>query len=162
MDSDTNSAVTYDGPLAVLTSRFSASASEIFAGALQNYGRAVIVGDSSTHGKGTVQAVLEMKRFMPRLSQDITNTGAAKLTVQKFYLPNGSSTQMKGVIPDVSLPSIDDYLPIGEASLPHALMWDEIKSSLQFSRASPSRLPSSNHCSKRVAGGRIPSRNSFI
>ena len=128
VDSDTNTAVTYEGPLAVLTSRFSASASEIFAGALQNYGRAVIIGDSSTHGKGTVQAVLEMKRFMPRLSQDITNTGAAKLTVQKFYLPNGSSTQMKGVIPDVSLPSIDDYLPIGEASLPHALVWDEIKS----------------------------------
>jgi carboxyl-terminal processing protease len=128
VDSDTNTSVTYDGPLAVLTSRFSASASEIFAGALQNYGRALIVGDSSTHGKGTVQAVLEMKRFMPRLSQDITNTGAAKLTVQKFYLPNGSSTQMKGVIPDVALPSIDDYLPIGEASLPHALMWDEIKS----------------------------------
>ncbi|HEY4246684.1 MAG TPA: carboxy terminal-processing peptidase [Lacunisphaera sp.] len=128
VDSDTDSSVTYDGPLAVLTSRFSASASEIFAGALQNYGRAVIVGDSSTHGKGTVQAVLEMKRFMPRLSQDVTDTGAAKLTVQKFYLPNGSSTQMKGVIPDISLPSIDDYLPIGEASLPHALMWDEIKS----------------------------------
>ncbi len=128
VDSDTNASVTYDGPLAVLTSRFSASASEIFAGALQNYGRAVIIGDSSTHGKGTVQAVLEMKRFMPRLNQDVTNTGAAKLTVQKFYLPNGSSTQMKGVIPDVSLPSIDDYLPIGEASLPHALVWDEIKS----------------------------------
>jgi len=128
VDSDTNNSVTYDGPLAVLTSRFSASASEIFAGALQNYGRAVIVGDSSTHGKGTVQAVLEMKRFMPRLSQDVANTGAAKLTVQKFYLPNGSSTQMKGVIPDIALPSIDDFLPIGEASLPHALMWDEIKS----------------------------------
>jgi carboxyl-terminal processing protease len=127
VDSDTDATVTYDGPLAVLTSRFSASASEIFAGALQNYGRAVIIGDKSTHGKGTVQAVLEMKRFMPRLSQDINNTGAAKLTVQKFYLPNGSSTQMKGVIPDISLPSIDDYLPIGEVSLPHALMWDEIK-----------------------------------
>ena len=134
VDSDTNSAVTYDGPLAILTSRFSASASEIFAGALQNYGRAVIIGDSSTHGKGTVQAVLEMKRFMPRLSQDITNTGAAKLTVQKFYLPNGSSTQMKGVIPDVTLPSIDDFLPIGEASLPHALVWDEIKSTSFKSR----------------------------
>lgn len=139
VDSDTDATVTYDGPLAVLTSRFSASASEIFAGALQNYGRAVIVGDSSTHGKGTVQAVLEMKRFMPRLSQDITDTGAAKLTVQKFYLPNGSSTQMKGVIPDVSLPSIDDYLPIGEASLPHALMWDEIKStSFQGKTLAPS------------------------
>ncbi len=128
VDSDNNPAVAYDGPLAVLTSRFSASASEIFAGALQNYGRAVIIGDSSTHGKGTVQAVLEMKNYLPKLSQDIANTGAAKLTVQKFYLPNGSSTQKKGVTPDVTLPSIDDFLPIGESSLPHALVWDEIKS----------------------------------
>lgn len=128
VDSDTDTSVSYDGPLAVLTSRFSASASEIFAGALQNYGRAVIIGDSTTHGKGTVQAVLEMKNFLPRLSQNITNTGAAKLTYQKFYLPNGSSTQKKGVTPDITLPSIDDFLPIGEADLPHALMWDEIKS----------------------------------
>ncbi|MEO6992381.1 MAG: carboxy terminal-processing peptidase [Lacunisphaera sp.] len=141
VDRDTNTSVTYDGPLAVLTSRFSASASEIFAGALQNYGRAVIIGDRSTHGKGTVQAVLEMKRFMPRLSQDVPDTGAAKLTVQKFYLPNGSSTQMKGVIPDISLPSIDDYLPIGEVSLPHALKWDEIKStSFQAKTLAPTFL----------------------
>jgi carboxyl-terminal processing protease len=128
VDSDTNSDVAYDGPLAVLTSRFSASASEIFAGALQNYGRAVIIGDSTTHGKGTVQAVLEMKNFLPRLSQNIANTGAAKLTYQKFYLPNGSSTQKHGVTPDIALPSINNFLPIGEADLPHALMWDEIKS----------------------------------
>jgi carboxyl-terminal processing protease len=127
VDSDANPAVAYSGPLAVLTSRFSASASEIFAGALQNYGRAVIIGDSSTHGKGTVQAVLEMKNYLPRLSQNIENTGAAKLTVRKFYLPNGASTQKKGVVPDITLPSIDDFLPIGEASLPHALVWDEIK-----------------------------------
>lgn len=127
VDTDSDSAIAYDGPLAVLTSRFSASASEIFAGALQNYGRAVIIGDSSTHGKGTVQAVLEMKNFLPRLSQDIGNTGAAKLTVRKFYLPNGASTQKKGVTPDIALPSIDDFLPIGEASLPRALVWDEIR-----------------------------------
>ncbi len=128
VDSDTDAAVAYDGPLAVLTSRFSASASEIFAGALQNYGRAVIIGDSTTHGKGTVQAVLEMKNYIPRMSQELPNTGAAKLTVRKFYLPNGSSTQNKGVTPDITLPSIDDFIPgIGEASLPHALMWDEIK-----------------------------------
>jgi carboxyl-terminal processing protease len=128
VDDDTNAAVTYDGPLAVLTSRFSASASEIFAGALQNYGRAIVVGDSTTHGKGTVQAVLEMKNYLPRLSQDTPNTGAAKLTVQKFYLPNGASTQKKGVTPDITLPSIEDLLPIGESDLPHALVWDEIKS----------------------------------
>lgn len=128
VDSDNDSAVSYDGPLAVLTSRFSASASEIFAGALQNYGRAVIIGDSSTHGKGTVQAVLEMKNFLPRLSQNIADTGAAKLTYQKFYLPNGASTQKLGVTPDIALPSINNFLPIGEADLPHALVWDEIKS----------------------------------
>jgi carboxyl-terminal processing protease len=128
IDSDTDPAVAYDGPLVVLTSRFSASASEIFAGALQNYGRAVIIGDSSTHGKGTVQAVLEMKNYIPRISQNIGHTGGAKLTVQKFYLPNGASTQKKGVVPDISLPSIEDFLPIGEADLPHALVWDEIKS----------------------------------
>ena len=127
VDSEENPAVAYDGPLAVLTSRFSASASEIFAGALQNYGRAVIIGDSSTHGKGTVQAVLEMKNYLPRLAQDPGKTGAAKLTIQKFYLPNGASTQNRGVIPDITLPSIDDFLPIGEANLPRALMWDEIK-----------------------------------
>ncbi len=128
VDSDTDTAVSYDGPLAVLTSRFSASASEIFAGALQNYGRAVIIGDSTTHGKGTVQAVLELKNWLPRLSQNIANTGAAKLTYQKFYLPNGASTQKHGVTPDIALPSINNFLPIGEADLPHALIWDEIKS----------------------------------
>lgn len=126
VDSDTNASIAYEGPLAVLTSRFSASASEIFAGALQNYGRAIIVGDSSTHGKGTVQAVLEMKNY---LRSPPPRTGAAKLTLQKYYLPNGASTQRKGVVPDIALPSIDDYLPIDrEADLPHALMWDEIKS----------------------------------
>lgn len=128
VDSDTDTTVSYAGPLAVLTSRFSASASEIFAGALQNYGRAVIIGDSTTHGKGTVQAVMEMKNYLPRLSQGFANTGAAKLTVQKFYLPNGASTQKHGVTPDITLPSIDDFLPIGESDLPHALIWDEIKS----------------------------------
>lgn len=124
---DTDSNIAYEGPLAVLTSRFSASASEIFAGALQNYGRAVIIGDSSTHGKGTVQALLEMKNFMPPLSKEITHSGAAKLTVRKFYLPNGASTQKKGVTPDITLPSIDDFLPIGEGTLPRALVWDEIR-----------------------------------
>ncbi|HET7536614.1 MAG TPA: carboxy terminal-processing peptidase, partial [Candidatus Didemnitutus sp.] len=129
VDNNTDTPLSYDGPVTVLTSRFSASASEIFAGPLQNYGRALIVGDSATHGKGTVQAVLEMKTYLPRLAENVANrTGAAKLTIQKFYLPNGASTQKKGVVPDIALPSVDDYLPIGESSLPHALMWDEIKS----------------------------------
>ncbi len=125
------------GPLVVLVDRFSASASEIVAGALQNYGRAVVIGDSSTHGKGTVQTVFEMSRLRPAaaatlaalLGQPLPKTGATKLTIQKFYLPNGSSTQLRGVIPDIILPSVDELLPIGESSLPHALGWDEIKPS---------------------------------
>jgi carboxyl-terminal processing protease len=127
-DSD-NDDVAYDGPLAVLENRFSASASEIVAGALQNYGRAIVIGDTSTHGKGTVQTVVEMKAMMNRLAADSAKTGAAKITIQKFYLPNGSSTQLEGVKADIKLPSIDDFLPIGESSLKHALIWDRIPSS---------------------------------
>lgn len=129
VDDDDDSAVAYDGPLTVLVSRLSASASEIVAGALQNYGRAVIVGDSSTHGKGTVQTVLELRNVSPHLASSNIKSGATKLTVQKFYLPNGASTQLKGVVPDIILPSFEDYLPIGESDLPHALAWDHIPSS---------------------------------
>ncbi len=118
--------VAYTGPLAVLVDRMSASASEIVAGALQNYGRAIIVGDSSTHGKGTVQNLMQLKDLSPELAESPTKAGAAKITIQKFYLPNGSSTQLKGVVPDIILPSVDDTLPIGESSLPHALVWDRI------------------------------------
>jgi carboxyl-terminal processing protease len=129
VDADENNGILYDGPLAVLVDRFSASASEIVAGALQNYGRAVVIGDTSTHGKGSVQTVIEMKRVIPGIMMPAGKTGAAKLTVQKFYLPSGASTQLKGVIPDIVLPSIDDYLPIGESDLNNALVWDEIPSS---------------------------------
>jgi carboxyl-terminal processing protease len=129
VDSDTDRSVKYDGPLAVLVDRFSASASEIVTGALQNYGRAIVVGDSSTHGKGSVQSIWEMKNLATNLQRSPIKTGALKLTIQKYYLPNGSSTQLKGVVPDIVLPSIDDFLPIGEASLPHVLAWDEIPSS---------------------------------
>jgi len=129
VDSDTNRGITYDGPLAVLVDRFSASASEIVTGALQNYGRAIVIGDSSTHGKGSVQSVWEMKNLVPQLARSPVKTGAVKLTIQKYYLPNGSSTQLKGVVPDIVLPSIDEFLPIGEGSLPHVLAWDEIPTS---------------------------------
>jgi carboxyl-terminal processing protease len=129
IDGDKSSAIAYAGPLAVLVDRFSASASEIVAGALQNYGRAIVIGDTSTHGKGTVQTVMEMKNISRLLANSPAKTGAAKITIQKFYLPGGASTQLKGVVPDIVLPSIDDYLPIGEASLPHALIWDQIPTS---------------------------------
>lgn len=123
---DTDAKIAYDGPLMVLTSHYSASASEIVAGALQNYGRAIIIGDSSTHGKGTVQAVLEMRNFISSAMFKEGHTGATKLTTQKFYLPNGFSTQRKGVVPDVIIPSIDDFLAVGEADLPNSLPWDTI------------------------------------
>ena len=126
VEDDNAPAVAYDGPLAVLVDRFSASASEIVAGALQNYGRAVIVGDSSTHGKGTVQTVLEMKDALKPGMFSPARMGAAKITIQKFYLPNGSSTQLRGVRSDIVLPSVDELLPIGESDLPHALVWDQI------------------------------------
>ena len=130
VDSDESDAIAYDGPLAVLVDRFSASASEIVAGALQNYGRAIIIGDRSTHGKGSVQTILEMKNLVPQLARSPLKTGATKLTVQKYYLPNGNSTQLKGVVPDIVLPSIEDFLPIGESDMPNALVWDEIPSTL--------------------------------
>jgi carboxyl-terminal processing protease len=117
----------YDGPLVVLTNKMSASASEIVAGALQNYGRAVIIGDKSTHGKGTVQTIQELGRYLNTFGPS-ANVGAIKITIQKFYLPNGHSTQMRGVIPDIVLPSANDYLDLGEDRLPHALPWDEIES----------------------------------
>lgn len=129
VDSDRDARIAYSGPLAVLVDRFSASASEIVAGALQNYGRAIIIGDSSTHGKGSVQQVVEMRQLSQRLALSPQKTGATKFTIQKYYLPSGTSTQLKGVVPDIVLPSIEDYLPIGEADLPRALVWDQIPSS---------------------------------
>ncbi|MSU49190.1 MAG: tail-specific protease [Opitutus sp.] len=129
VDSDRDPKIAYTGPLALLVDRFSASASEIVTGALQNYGRAIVVGDSSTHGKGSVQQVVEMKQLSRQLAMSPQKTGAAKFTIQKYYLPSGASTQLKGVIPDIVLPSIEDFLPIGEADLPRALVWDQIPTS---------------------------------
>ncbi|OHE71920.1 MAG: hypothetical protein A2007_05840, partial [Verrucomicrobia bacterium GWC2_42_7] len=122
---DKDPSIAWKGPLIVLVSRYSASASEIVAGALKNHKRALIVGDPSTHGKGTVQAIIEMDRFslIPKLKQ---NLGAAKITIQKFYLPDGSSTQLKGVPSDIEFPSFNTFLPIGESDLPNALTWDAI------------------------------------
>lgn len=125
--SDRNPKVAYNGPLAVLTSRHSASASEILAGALQNYGRALIIGNDSTHGKGTVQQVLPLEDYVLRAYNSDNKAGAAKLTIQKYYLPNGFSVQRKGVVSDISLPSVADITAVGEADLDNALAWDYIK-----------------------------------
>ena len=115
----------YDGPMIVLTDKASASASEILAAALQDAHRALIVGDKSTYGKGTVQTILPVERYMPFFS-DKTRAGALKVTIQKFYRIAGGSTQLKGVVPDVILPSIRDVMDIGEASADNALPYDEI------------------------------------
>jgi carboxyl-terminal processing protease len=132
VDNSEQKTVAYSGPLAVLTDRFSASASEIVTGALQNYGRAIVIGDQSTHGKGTVQQVLDMKNLTKELHESKDKTGATKITIQKFYLPNGSSTQLNGVVPDIVLPSINQFMPIGESSLPHALIWDRTAAAPNF------------------------------
>jgi carboxyl-terminal processing protease len=124
VDKDTDPTLLYDGPLVVMTSRFSASASEILAGALQDYGRALVVGDSSTHGKGTVQTLLRLAPLM-RSTNDL---GALKITIRKFYRASGSSTQLKGVMPDIVLPSLNNHAEVGEASLPSALAWDTVPS----------------------------------
>lgn len=115
----------YTGPMVVLTDKSSASASEILAAALQDYRRALVVGDQSTFGKGTVQTILPVERFMPFFS-DKSRAGSLKVTIQKFYRIAGGSTQLKGVVPDLKLPSVRDVLDIGESSSPNALEYDTI------------------------------------
>ncbi len=126
ISSDPDSGIAYDGPLVVLTSRQSASASEIFAGALQDYGRAVIVGDKNTFGKGTVQTILEIGRFTSLLGSRSQDDGALKLTIQKFYRVAGGSTQLHGVASDIVLPTLTDLPEYGESALKNCLPYDEV------------------------------------
>jgi len=127
-DWDRDPKIVYSGPLAVLVSRRSASASEIVAGALQNHQRAIIIGDASTHGKGTVQAIFELERGLRiGVFSKPPKLGATRITIQKFYLPNGDSTQKEGVKSDIIIPSVNEFLPIGESDLPNALAWDTIE-----------------------------------
>lgn len=121
---DNDSKVAWKGPLVVLTGKLSASASEITAAALQDYGRALIVGDQTTHGKGTVQQVLNLERLMR--GDPVPTPGNIKVTVSKFYRVAGGTTQKAGVTPDIVLPSVYDYLDIGETSLENALEADKI------------------------------------
>lgn len=123
---DDDPSVAYNGPLVVLTNRFSASASEIFAGAIQDYHRGVIIGES-TYGKGTVQTVVDLKRFINDPKEEV---GELKITFQKFYRVTGSSTQHRGVTPDIHLPTALNPEQFGESSSQSALPWDEIKGTL--------------------------------
>ena len=120
----------YHGPLIVLVNRFSASASEIVAAALQDYGRALIVGDTSTFGKGTVQNLTPLAPLVWPASDTATNDpGTVKITIRKFYRINGSSTQLKGVVPDIVLPDVLSYRnDVGENALPNAMQWDPVTS----------------------------------
>jgi carboxyl-terminal processing protease len=128
---DPDPSIVYDGPLAVLVNRFSASASEIFSGAIQDYGRGLVIGEQ-TYGKGTVQNLIDLNRLS---SQKNLNLGQVKLTIAKYYRVNGGSTQNLGVIPDISFPTMIDPNDFGESAEPTALPWDEIKSA-EFNRFS--------------------------
>ncbi len=127
----------YSGPMIVLTDKSSASASEILAAALQDYHRAIIIGDKSTYGKGTVQTILPVERYMPFFA-DKSRAGSLKVTIQKFYRIAGGSTQLKGVVPDLQLPSMRDVMDYGEGSSENALPYDEIPAqTYNFSRKTP-------------------------
>src|SRR5213595_3866237 len=118
--------IAYSGPMLVLTSRQSASASDIFAAALQDYGRAVIVGDKNTFGKGTVQTILPIGRFASLLGSLSDDDGELKLTIQKFYRVAGGSTQLHGVASDIVLPTLTDLPEFGEGALKNCLPYDEV------------------------------------
>jgi len=124
---DTDKEVVYDGPLVVLVNRFSASASEILAAAMQDYERAVIVGSNSTFGKGTVQRFFDMDRIISNVPQSLRPLGEIKVTTQKYYRIDGGSVQLKGVTPDIILPDSYHYLPIGEEDYKNAMEWTEIE-----------------------------------
>jgi carboxyl-terminal processing protease len=125
--SDYDRGMAWDGPLVVMISRHSASASEIFAGAIQDYDRGLVIGDRTTHGKGTVQSLVDLSR---RLFQGVPSPpqlGALKVTIQQFYRPSGASTQNRGVEAHVELPALTSYLEIGESDLDFALEFDEVE-----------------------------------
>jgi carboxyl-terminal processing protease len=123
---DVDPGVSWEGPLVVLTNKFSASASEIVAGAIQDYHRGLVIGDNATHGKGTVQSLLDLGRQLFQRLPNAPSLGAIKITMQQFYRPSGKSTQLEGVKSDVELPSITTHLPVGESDLDHAIAFDKV------------------------------------
>jgi carboxyl-terminal processing protease len=120
---DTDPKIQWDGSIVVLVNEFSASASEIFAAAMQDYKRAVILGGNQTYGKGTVQNILPINQFYPKYEKDL---GYLKMTIQKFYRVNGGSTQKEGVYSDIAMPSRYSYMKVGERDLDGALAWDKV------------------------------------
>src|SRR5690606_22489199 len=122
---DKDKKVQYDGPLVILVNHFSASASEILAAAMQDYNRAVIVGSTSTFGKGTVQRFFQLDQAF-RGNNPYDNLGDVKLTIQKYYRINGGSVQLRGVIPDIILPDTYMYMEMGEKEYDNPLEWTQI------------------------------------
>lgn len=125
---DTDPSVVYGGPLVVMVNSFSASASEILSGAIQDYKRGVVIGSNSTFGKGTVQTIMDLDRMLPAQFNSVKPLGSLMLTIQKFYRVNGTTNQLKGVVPDITLPDNYSYLKIGEKQELYPLPPDEIAS----------------------------------
>ncbi|MDG1039880.1 MAG: carboxy terminal-processing peptidase [Polaribacter sp.] len=123
VQNDKDSKIQWGGPLVILVNELSASASEIFAAAMQDYNRAVIIGGNQTFGKGTVQNILPINQFYPDYKEDL---GFLKMTIQKFYRVNGGSTQKEGVYSDIAMPSRYSYMKVGERDLEGALDWDKV------------------------------------
>ncbi len=122
---DNDRGIAWRGPLVVMVSKFSASASEILAGAIQDYRRGLIVGDSSSHGKGTVQQMMDLGPLLFRVANP-PDLGSLKLTLQQFYRPSGDSTQLRGVLSDLVLPSLTDHAPVGESDLDYPIAFDKV------------------------------------
>lgn len=123
---DERRGLSWDKPLVVLTSKFSASASEILAGAVQDYGRGLIIGDTTTHGKGTVQSLLDLNQLVFRGQEAPQYFGALKITMQQFYRPSGDSTQKRGVLSDIILPSVTDKMDVSETDLDYPVEFDRV------------------------------------
>jgi len=156
---DRDKSVLYDGPLAVMVNEFSASASEIFAAAIQDYKRGVIIGSTSTFGKGTVQRNigLEGGNDGPFTASSASELGTVKLTLQKFYRVNGGSTQLKGVVPDIVIPDQYEYLKYREKDNPDALPWDEIQKAMY----NPAKIWYDQNSVKHSSSARIESSPAF-
>jgi carboxyl-terminal processing protease len=149
LEEDVEAGMAWEGPLAVLVNRYSASASEIFAAAIQDYGRGLIIGEP-TFGKGTVQSLLDLDDYAP---SDSPRMGQLKITMAQFFRVNGGSTQNRGVVPDIRFPSAGDPAEYGERSLQHALPWSTIDPARYQSAGDLSRLVA-------VAGNRYQGRMS--
>jgi len=123
---DEDPSIVYDGPLVIMVNSFSASASEIMAAAMQDYGRAIIIGSgATTFGKGTVQRILDIDNFLSGY-EELKPLGSILMTTQKFYRIDGTTNQLKGVVPDIVLPSSYSYIDHGEKDLEYPIPWDEI------------------------------------